>query len=362
MANTISNHFCLTALQEGITVQGSLRVQGSLSQNYNANTQKCIPDWKNDASLRPVIYPVIRRGISYLTAAQINNAEWIYNDITIQFDASNLSTNFLDASGDPLFEVGTTTVSLNGSSYLVPKLTIISNLASASNIDLDTIGFQGAVEVAGKQAPFVAQVDVKIAQMTTQGYLGLLSPESAIISAKGQTVTINASLFGEDGAAVISMFTKWYNAGTGQEITSAMDAKSLTVSEADVTDNIIIRCDFFLDANHTNRVATAFASIDDTQDPEYLYVSLNNGNADFSGQLYQGESCEVTAWVATMADSTAINSNYTNFSVQFFDGQQKEITGSVPIMTTSSNKGSVTISYDFIANHGYKIFGIVTAS
>ena len=45
MANQISNHFALTALQEGVTVQGSLRVAGSLSQNYNANTQKCIPDW-----------------------------------------------------------------------------------------------------------------------------------------------------------------------------------------------------------------------------------------------------------------------------------------------------------------------------
>ena len=135
----------------------------------------------------------------------------------------------------------------------------------------------------------------------------------------------------------------------------------MTINEADVTDNMIIRCDFFLDANHTNRVTTAFASIDDTQDPEYLYISLNGSNADFSGQLSPGEQCEVQAWVATMEDRTAINTAYTNFSVQFYDGQQQPITGTVPIMSTSNNKGSVTITYDFVASCGYKINGIVTA-
>ena len=43
--NTISNHFTLTALQNGLTIQGSLRVAGTLSQNYSAGTGKCIPDW-----------------------------------------------------------------------------------------------------------------------------------------------------------------------------------------------------------------------------------------------------------------------------------------------------------------------------
>ena len=45
-APTISNHFAITALQEGITVQGSLRIDGTLSQNWNNNTQKAIPNWK----------------------------------------------------------------------------------------------------------------------------------------------------------------------------------------------------------------------------------------------------------------------------------------------------------------------------
>ena len=362
MANAISNHFCLTALQEGVTVQGSLRVAGALSQNYNANTGKCIPDWKADATIRPTVYPVIRRGAAYLPGTAIVGGTWLYNDNAIQFDANNLSTNFLDAAGNPLFEAGTTTVSLNGALYAMPRLTMVANLASASNIDLDTIGFRGSVEVAGKPVDFAAQVDVKIAQMTSQGYLGVLSPESAIVSQQTDTVTIQASLFGEDGGGVTTWFTKWYNVGTGQEITAAVDAKQLTIAGSEFTDNIVIRCDFFLDAAHTNRVTSAFASIDDIQDPEYLYVSYNNGSADFSGQLSPGESCEVTAWVATMDDATAINTEYTNFAVKFYDGQQNEITASAPIMTTSAHKGTVTIPYNFIADHGYKIFGYVTAS
>ena len=362
MANRISNQFAITALQEGVTVSGSLRVNGSLSQNWNNNTQKCIPDWKLTPASRPTIYPVIRKGVQYLAAANIIGGTWLYNDVPIGFDEdTHKSTNFLDANNDPIFQVGTAAVTLGGSQVTVPTLTIISNLASATNIDLDTIGYQGSIEVQGKQAAFQCQVDVKIAQMTSQGYLGLLSPESAVISTKNENIQIAASLYGEDGQALLTWYTKWYDAGTGNALANTQDARSVTINEADVTDNMIIRCDFFLDANHTNRVTTAFASIDDTQDPEYLYISLNGSNADFSGQLSPGEQCEVQAWVATMEDRTAINTAYTNFSVQFYDGQQQPITGTVPIMSTSNNKGSVTITYDFVASCGYRINGIVTA-
>ncbi len=362
MANSISNHFALTALQEGVTIQGSLRISGTLSQNYNPNTQKCIPDWYADATSRPMVYPVIRRGVSYMSASQINNGQWLYNDVVIQFDDNNQSTNFMDADQHPLFEVGTTTASLGGTTYSLPCLKVIANLASATNIDLDTIGYQGNVEVAGKQMAFACAVDVKIAQMTSQGFLGLLSPESAIITEKGQTITITAQLYAEDGTSPATWFTKWFNAGTGDEFVAARNAKQLAISEADVTDNLIIRCDFYTDSEFANRVTTAFASIDDTQDPEYLYVSLNAADSDFSGQLASGESCTVTMWVATMEDSTEIDTAYTSFAVTFYDGQQNEITTDVPVVTVADNKGTCVIPYNFVANNGYKINGIVTAS
>ena len=165
MANRISNQFAITALQEGVTVSGSLRVNGSLSQNWNNNTQKCIPDWKLTPASRPTIYPVIRKGVQYLAAANIIGGTWLYNDVPIGFDEdTHKSTNFLDANNDPIFQVGTAAVTLGGSQVTVPTLTIISNLASATNIDLDTIGYQGSIEVQGKQAAFQCQVDVKMSR------------------------------------------------------------------------------------------------------------------------------------------------------------------------------------------------------
>lgn len=367
MPNAVSNHFAITALQEGVTVQGSLRVNGALSQNYNSVSGNCVPDWKNTPSLQPVIYPVIRKGTTYMANTQLVNTQWLYNDVPIVFDAANKSSNFTDGATptpNPLFQCGTMSVNLGGTNYNVPYLKIISNLASANNIDLDTIGFTGSVEIAGKQSSFACQVDVKIAQMTSQGYLGLLSPESAIITDKNQNVSIEASLYGDDGSSVSTFYLKWFNAGTGAEISSARNQKTLVVNEADVTDNMIVRCDFYTDSGFTNRVTTAFASIDDTQDPEYLYISLDNANNDFSGQLSPGESCIVTAWMATMEDSTAINTQYTNFTVKLYDGDQNEITSAsgAPVMTTASNKGTMTIPYNFVAAHGFKIMGIVTAS
>ncbi len=362
MANNISNHFAITALSDGVTVQGSLRINGTLSQNYNPNTNKCIPDWKNDTSVRPVVYAVIRKGVSYMTAAQIVNSKWLYNDLVIQFDSNNKSTNCLDADGNALFQVGTTTVSLGGSSYSVPCLTIISNLASPTNIDLDTIGYQGSLEIVGKQAEFACQVDVKIAQMTTQGFLGVLSPESAIITEKNQSVTIQALLYSEDGTTPANFFTKWYLNNNTEDDAGARGNHSLTVNEQNVIDNLIVRCEFYTDSNYTNRVAIAFASIDDTQDPQYLYISLNGSNSDYSGQLAPGESCEVTMWVATMEDSTAINTAYSSFSVKYYNGNQEEITSGLPALTVADNKGKVNIPYNFVAENGYKINGIVTAS
>lgn len=173
-------------------------------------------------------------------------------------------------------------------------------------------------------------------------------------------MTIQASLYDDSGNQPVSWFCKWYDAGTNTEISNSTDKKSMTFTEAQVVDNMVIRVDFFTDSAHTNKVTSAFASIDDTQDPEYLYISMNGSNSDFSGQLSPGESVTVTAWVATMEDSTAINNNYTNFSLKLYNGNQGEISGG-PSMTTSNHKGTVNITYDFVAQNGYKIMGIVTA-
>lgn len=358
--NAISNHFAITALQEGVTVQGSLRINGTLAQNWNPRTGVPIPNWKTDASTRPSIYPVIRKGSVYMTRNQINNAKWYYNGLEI-FD-TNGNCKIKDSAGDPMFQLGTTTVELNGVSYSLDKLTIIGNVASEGNTDIDTISYQGSVELNGKQIAFpLCSVDIKISQMSTTGYLGLLSPESAIISEKGQSVDITATLYDDAGQQPTTWFAKWFDAGTGSEITAARGKKKLTVTEAQVTDNLVIRCDFYTDSAYTNKVTSAFASIDDTQDPEYLYVSLNGSNSDFSGQLSPGESCTVTMWVATMEDSTAINTGYSRFNVKFYDGNQAEIVSGTPNVSVSNSKGQTTITYDFVASHGYKIVGIVTA-
>lgn len=360
--NSISSHFAITALQEGVTVQGSLRINGTLSQNFNPRTGVPVPNWKTDASTRPSVYPVIRRGSVYMSRTQIYNAKWYYNGIQITFGNDGKSTNFKDSAGDPMFQLGTTSVELGGHTYSLDLLTIIGNVASEGNTDLDTISYDGSVELNGKQISFpLCSVDIKISEMSTTGYLGLLSPESAIISEKGQTVDITATLYDDAGQQPTTWFTKWFNAGTGAEITAARGKKKLTVTEAEVTDNLVVRCDFYTDSAYTNKVTTAFASVDDTQDPEYLYISMDGSNSDFSGQLSAGESVTVNMWVATMEDSTAINTGYTQFAVKWYDGNQAEITSGTPSVSVASNKGKCTVSYDFVAQHGYKVVGIATA-
>ena len=92
---SISNHFALTALQEGVSLTGSLRVAGALSQNYNVVTHNAIPDWKNTPSARPTIYPVVRKGASYIPNSAFSSRHWYYNEVEILFDANGRSTNYL---------------------------------------------------------------------------------------------------------------------------------------------------------------------------------------------------------------------------------------------------------------------------
>lgn len=360
MANSISNHFAITALQEGVTVQGSLRVDGSLSQNFNTSSGVSIPDWKSNASLRPKIFPVVRRGSVYMSRSQIYDKKWLYNEMEIVFGSDGKSTNFKDDKGDPLFQLGTISKELGGSTYSLDCLTIIGNLASEGNTDLDTIGFSGSVELNGHPISFPnCYVDVKIGMFTTTGYLGVLSPESAILSHPDDSVKITALLYDDSGEEPGTWTVKWYDAGTGETIPGTDGRKEITITADQVTDNLVVRCDFY---TNSNKVTTAFASIDDTQDPQFLYVSMDGSNSDYSGQLSPGEKCTITMWVATMDDITAIDSAYSDFSVKFYDGNQSEIISGTPAVSTKDNKGTCEITYDFVAEHGYKITGIVTAS
>ncbi len=373
-APSISNHFALTALQEGVSLTGSLRVAGALSQNYNVVTHNAIPDWKNTPSARPTIYPVVRKGASYIPNSAFSSRHWYYNEVEILFDANGRSTNYLDSANDPLFQSGTITVELAGVNYVLPALTVIGNLASDSNLDLDTIAFRGSTElVAGSTIAFEASVDVKISQMTTQGYLGQVTPESAIISQPGQNVQLTAALYGEDGAVINTnlFWVKWFNAATNTEISSIRNNKTPTVYEnsddgtPSVVDNLVLRCDFFSDSGYINRIATAFVSVDDTQDPEFLYISFNNGSSDYSGQVSPGETVTINAWVATMDDPTAINAGYTTFVLTLYDGQQEAIPSSAsgyPTVTVTDHKAAFQIPYDFIAAHGDKISGCIDAT
>lgn len=380
--NQISNQFTLTAIQSNITIQGRLMVDGSTTQNYNPVSARCIPDWKTTVAKRPKLYPIIRRSAAYLSDASINNKKWYYNGDEILFNDDpesanyNKSTNYLDSAGDPKFHRGTITKSLGGVSYTLPCLTIVGNLANAENVDLDIITFEGTVELNGTQVAFPpCSIEVKISQMTTQGYLGLLSPESAIIAQKGDKATIAASLLNESGDPVECWVT-WKRGdgtaitadGTHIKITDTTGVNGVHTIEVDdeaVTDNLVLRCDFYTDSRKRDqdRVTTAFASVDDAQDPEYLFISLDGKTGDYSGQLYEGETVDVEMWVATLEAPTTPDTKWTNFAIAVYNGKQELVTEGVPTVTVTSNKGKATFSYQFLVNNcGGKCTGIVTAT
>lgn len=357
----ISNHFVLTALQDSVTINGSIRSTASLSQNYNSTKDMCVPDWKV-AENQPTLFAVLQKSSEYLRSSKLIQQEWYYNDQLISFDSNNKST-VKGADGNPLFQKLTNFyVQLGGSNVTVPAIKIINNLAGSNNADLDTLMFNGGIEVSGHLTSFTSTVTIQIAPMSTLGYVGVVTPSSAVITTKGESVVLSCKLYNENGDEV-GFYPRWYKEGYSDPFSTE---RSVTIKETDVTDNMIVRCEFYeskQDADSGNScLAVAFASIDDMQDPEVMYISYDGKNKDFSGMLHPGEEVTVKAWVATANDPNDVNKRYNKFELSLYDGNNQPVTSNVPAVTISQGKASVTITHNFIESIGNMLTGIVRAS
>lgn len=371
--STISNKFFVTALEDGTTLHGSLRSDKSLVQSNNNGA--CLPDW-TVAENQPTIYVSLYKGTTLI--APDAGGTWLYNNTTITFSTTtNLSTNEAFAG---IFLKTTKSVDIGGSSVSMPALKIVGNLADLNQtVDMDMITYQGAATMSVAPIPFSASIEIRITTWVSGGYLGVLSFVDGIadITQKGQSVTINGTLVNDGGA--VSHTKDWYlneNIITSTSSTDDVyiDDGSLVVKEQGVVDYATVRCDFKVD---NNVVYTAYVGIDDTQDPEYMYVQVANGSGN-SASLRSGESVTFKVWVGTMDDPTP-NTLWNRFKVKLLDAEGTMITAATytgesidgngyRTMTLTDSGGqfyaSYTLTYDFVADmsKGKKsITGIILA-
>lgn len=376
----ISNRFYITALEDGTTLHGNLTSDRSLSQAWNSASSTAIPNWTITTE-QPTIFLTLMSGATLVQPSQ--NFNWYYNNSETPI-AFNESTSI---STDGLFQKTTHSVTYGGQTVTMPALKIIGNLASSSNVDIDTILFKGSYTISGSSIDFSASIQVRISAITTGSNMGVVNFVNGVsnITEPNQAITMYGRLYSADGQPASGYTTKWYLndsstpvSGTSITVDNVAYTNAFQVTQQQVVDHAIIRCEFYDSSN--NLLYTTYAAIDDMQDPEFLYIQYNGSNGN-AASLRKNETATFQFWVGTRDDAGVLGGaatpTYPIIKVKLLDGDGAVITDSglatqIPnpdangwrdlSSTMSQGKATLTPHYDTVNGVGKKnLTGIVIA-
>ena len=361
--STISNRFYVTALEDGTTLHGNLASDKSLTQAWNGST--AVPNWTTPSE-QPTIYLTLLSGATLVKPSE--GYKWYYNGTEI-------------TESDTRFQITTKSVTYAGQTIAdMPALKIVANLASSTNVDVDVITFKGDYVINGTGVSFACDAQIRISAITANGKIGVINFVGGVsdITEAGQTITMYGKLYGSDGQSDTTATTKWYlNDSTtpvsGQTIDGQENA--FQVTESQVVDHATVRCEFY-DAQN-NLLYTAYAGIDDMQDPEFMYIQYNGNNGN-AASLRKGETASFQIWVGKRNDAGVLGGasspTYPIIKVLLLNGSGSVITATglatnIPdpdsngyrTLPMSGGKGSITPHYDTVNGNGKNITGIVIA-
>lgn len=380
----ISNRFFVTALDDGTTLHGNLTSDRSLTQAWNGTA--AIPDWTQTAN-QPTIYLTLLDGSTLVTPTDF---QWYHDSSLITFDSST------GISTDKLFKKTTKSVTYNGTTLSMPALQIVGNIATSSNVDSDTISISGSYNINSAPVDFSASTQIRITQITANGYLGvIIFPDGASdITADKSSIQMYGVLYDNTGTATSVDHTNWYlnsstTATAGVSITDSSGAtheNGYTVYEEDqkdangnvtavgIVDHAMIRCDF-IEASGSP-LYSAYAAVDDLTDPEFMYIQYNGANGN-AASLRTGETAKFTIWVGKEGDTT-VDTSYNVFKMKVLAGDSSVSKGefsdipnvdegdteglrTITNRDTAKEKAIVEISYNTVVSLGKNMTALVYA-
>lgn len=350
--NTTRGAITITLVRQGDTVSTSLEASKDLFQAISADGGVIAPDWTVVAN-QPTIIPKI---LSSLTANYISivagSDEWSYNFQKLTFNAAGVCTAPANCIGKFKRNAAGT-------------LTIINNLASATNKNADIIKFEAVVNT-GFETPVSATIDVRIEEVTASVYTGLVDLNTTTISTAAGTITAKARLLSGVTEMTASMYScRWWKSVPSAEDTDgtldnwirfkAEADKTLTITAADVDGQETFKCEFIVDGKS---VSTSLFNAMDTQDPCAILliprtvkeVSKNKPSVVVDAKLVRRENESVItgktfAFTAYNSKGTVINlktaSTATYFTVTFDDCNRKEagateVNGDITVTATTT--------------------------
>lgn len=227
MQRIIQNTFSITAYLGSNTYINTLVVDsGKLHQFYDKdNGGKCSPDW-TVASNQPKFHFECRTTDGTLQPIEINeNLKLYYNETAITF-SGNLSTGTF--AGMFKYE------DKDGVRYY----TICKNVATAGNIDNDTLRIEGQILTEGNNLETVStpMATIHVIPVASGGSAYFMEIDAPAIQNGADSTKIKAMLYKSDGNGEITSGVSWsWKRLDGDTYTQVGTAQTLTVPATDVT-------------------------------------------------------------------------------------------------------------------------------
>lgn len=385
----ISNRFFVTSIKDGTVVSAVLYSDKSLTQLVNPNTGESQPSW-TVAENQPTVQCVVRAGATTKTPAEW---DWYLNDVLIEFSSKTTgqaSTNF-----GGIFEWRTVTV--DGVSC--PALKIKGNIITVFNRDNDVLSCRGAVEFNGANISYEVSTTIRMSTLSGSGYFGWIDGDSYVTAQSGAdgTATMGAHLTTANGD-VANFRTRWYleldvqPSGWPKTVTASNGVATATITGAEITDYVVVRCDFYAssDTGYANKLFSAYWDVDDRQDDEQMYIAsyvISGVRGGLDVSLRTGQNAQFVAWIGSSSDQTKVDTRYTSFKARLMNSEGITITdltgsgvitgsGSLVITdgyvnitkasgittpVTAAKAGVITIPSTYVDTQGGRITGIIVA-
>lgn len=227
MQRIIQNTFSITAYLGSKTYINTLVVDnGKLHQFYDKdNGGKCSPDW-TVASNQPKFHFECRTTDGTLQPIELNeNLKLYYNGTAVTF-SGNVSTGTLLAGMFKYEDIG-------GVRYY----TICKNVATASNIDNDSLRIEGQILTEGNNLETVStpMATIHVIPIASGGSAYFMEIDAPAIQNGADSTKIKAMLYKSDGNGEITSGVSWsWKRLDGDTYTQVGTGQTLTVPAADV--------------------------------------------------------------------------------------------------------------------------------
>ncbi len=330
-------------VKQGDTLTCDLRSTFPLKQFISNDSGTIAPSF---AANKPCIYPVVRSSLT-ATRVQVETVgyKWRYNTVELKFDNSGLS---LAMGAIPAGTFKSEWKTVDG--FGVPTLIVCKELASAGNIDSDTIEFEGVANT-GFQTKVSATIEISIEQTDGEAFIAYISVNNGgVIDDTTLTLTAKAHLLVGGTEQSSGVTYAWYkmvvqNGADGWQSINKT-ASSITINAADISSSELYKCTI----TSSGKTADAVIEVADETDVLIIYPNPTDGSGhSVAEELSSVQTCIVYAPKvykrATSEEVSGYRFNYllTNSSGDEMASQDGGATFTVTVSHAQKANGDLTL-------------------